>query len=226
MNLWRRTKGDYLLLGGFIVLLLIFLFAANQLQGPWNLSHIVSKPQYISYPTFSPPGSLVTPTFAITITPVQGNCPDKFYYYQNDMFALCYPQELTPIKPAQDHVIYDNDNGKPEKLFISFIDLKNSVERINIIPRFSSAGQNVQDPCQTQEQIILSGYPAKRLTFKESNTNNTCGNIRSIATILNDNQIKRPSKFTILYQSDKQLHYVDAYYILEKSLQIKDINLE
>ncbi len=163
--------------------------------------------------TISPSVKMKSTQTLANPNPKRNNCPERFYYFENNTYSLCYPDTLTAYINRN---VVDQATGNIDTRAIVITD-DQSNSAINILPSYTAAGG--KESCVETENVIVSGFPAIREKKKEMKVNG-CGRILSIATKV---QSGNALPFWIVYQAygAGELRMTEDYHTIEQSLRIK-----
>lgn len=140
--------------------------------------------------------------------PVRGTCAVGFYFFENESYALCYPDALTPFTTP----------NAANPLDITFDD-SNGNQRLVVIPQYRKESRDIYDSCLIKEISYVSGKELIREKRRVNNKEN-CEDILSISTTIQTEKLP----FWMSYQNSgdkEEAIFVTQYTEIENSLQMK-----
>lgn len=154
----------------------------------------------------------VTTTPSPTHMPIpkgeQKNCPNGFYFYENEDFSLCYPNSMSVDEPQLIH----NANGTTtNEIYFS-----NEKRGIHVLPIFSF-GEG-PDKCIDRLETTVSGLNAVR-ELNRKTSSKQCGSLQEVTTIVT----RKDGLIFFMYEDTKDSGSVDLneYLTIESSLRVK-----
>lgn len=135
------------------------------------------------------------------------SCPVGFNFFQNDLFSLCYPQELNQIYEDEDSYL-----GKGLKITFA----SNEKELTAAYNLEKSWPTHI---CNLEEKVKIGSYEAKRLILQEE-IKSGCGQIRGYVVYIKE--VDNKPFYIKLSKFDNTVPDKKESLLIEKSLRLKE----